>query len=133
MTITIEEGLYAKLASDVALVSGRVYPLRLPQTVVLPALVYQRISTARTQTHDQSSSGLAQPRFQLTVYAETFNSAKSATNQVRSVLAGFKGSFTVGAETIAVGGILQEGEQDFFDQGSGLFYTASDYFVYHQE
>lgn len=133
MSIVIEEGLYAFLVTNLTTVTSRVYPIRLPQTVTLPAIIYQRISTGREKTHDQTAAGLAYPRFQFTSYAGTHASCKEVTNQLRSILAGFKGVFTVGADTVRVDGILPEGEQDFYEPDSGIYFTTSDYFVYHAE
>jgi hypothetical protein len=134
--ITIEEGLYNRLSTYsglTTLISTRVYPLKLPQTVTLPAITYQRISTPRELTHDQKAGGLALPRFQFNCWGTTFSSVKAVVKQLRECLNGFSGTFGSGANTVAVGGVLSANEIDFNDPDSGLYWTAVDYFIYHQE
>lgn len=54
-----------------ALIAGRLYPLALPQTPTLPAVVYSRISTRRI--YSQSGfSNLSRPRFQFDCWAATY-------------------------------------------------------------
>ena len=134
--ISIEEGIFSRLStytSLATLISTRVYPLKLPQTVTLPAITYQRISTPRELTHDQQAGGLAMPRFQFTCWGTTFSSVKGVVKELRNCLNGFSGTFGSGASTVSVGGVLSANEIDSFDPESGLYWTAVDYFIHHQE
>lgn len=134
--ISIEEGLTYQLKNHAglnALISGRVYPLRLPQSATLPAVTYQRISTPRVLTHDQAAGGLATPRFQFNCIAENYDTAKAIVAQVRAALNGFRGSFGSGASTVTVWGSLSDNELDQFDPESGLYWTMTDYIIQHEE
>jgi hypothetical protein len=134
--ITIEEGLVYKLKNTngvSSLVSTRIYPLKLPQTVTLPAITYQRISTPRVLTHDQASGGLALPRFQITVWAESPDSAKAVVDAVRTAIHGFRGNFGTGANIVSVGSCLAEDERIAYEAASQLYMSSIDFIIYHAE
>lgn len=64
-----------------ALVSGRVYPLMLPQGCSLPAISYQRVSTDYIVSVG-GYSGLERVRIQIDVMASTYAVSKALANQV---------------------------------------------------
>jgi hypothetical protein len=136
-TLTIEEGLYTKLSTTVGitnLISTRVYPNKLPQTVTLPAMTYQRIDTPRVHSHDSSgSAGTAHPRFQFDCWAETYSGAKAISDALRAALNGYKGTITSGANTVVVQGALIQDERydDFAD--AGMLRISCDYIIWHLE
>lgn len=68
-----------------ALVSGRVYPLMLPQGCALPAISYQRVSTDHVASMD-GYSGLERVRVQIDVMASTYAGAKALATQVMSAM-----------------------------------------------
>ncbi len=84
----IEEELFAYLKDNVLLVSGRVYPLVMPQDCKKPALVY-------TVVNDGDNRGLEgcissyDTRFQVDVYATSYFEAKYIKNEVKSALYDF--------------------------------------------
>lgn len=84
----IEADIVATLAADSAIhnaVGDRVYPLFRPQGDPLPAIVYQRISTAPVNSLS-GFSGLDQVRIQFGCYANTVADAKSLAADMRSAL-----------------------------------------------
>jgi hypothetical protein len=86
----LEAGLVAHLQSDpnvAALVATRVYPIRLPQSVTLPALTFQQVSGVRDLVHGQPS-GMANPRIQITSWAATYAAANGLARAVRIALNG---------------------------------------------
>jgi hypothetical protein len=139
--ITIEEGIVYQIenfAGLTALISTRIYPLRLPVEVTLPAMTYQRISTPREITQDQVNNGsdggeLAYPRFQFAVYDDGYSDVKAVVKQLRKCLNGFSGTFGTGANTVKVYGVLAENEIDNYDPDTNLYWTTVDYFIYHEE
>lgn len=91
----IEEALYKYLRDDAgvsALVSDRIYPLVAPQGAIMPAIVHQRITTARPQTLD-GSSGVALPWFQFRCWAATYDEACALAEAVRLALLRFRGGY----------------------------------------
>ena len=75
MTSALERGIIDAFASDATitgLISGRMYPVRLPDTARdFPAIVYQTISNPRQITQD-GDSGTTFARVQLWLYARTY-------------------------------------------------------------
>ena len=101
MTTTIEEVVWYKMVNDAtlaALVGTRVYPLLVPQDATMPAIAYQKISSTKHQAHD-GSSHLARSRFQFTVEADDYATAKATATAVKTCwdsFAGYVGSTTEG-------------------------------------
>ncbi len=138
MTATLEEGLMSYLSTYsglTALISNRVYLMFKPQSVTLPCLSYQRISTERILTHDTSGSTgtLAHPRFQFDAWATTYASAKAINDQVRAALNGKTGSIGTSPKNVTIGAALVESEVPEFDPGTNLYRSRSEYFIWHEE
>lgn len=133
-TLTIEEGLVILVQGSAAmhaLIADRVYHMRLPQTVTLPALTYVRVSTPRLHTHDTSgSAGTAHPRFQFDAWAVTYDSAKDITDALRGLLNGYRSTITSGANSVVVQGALVDDEMPEYDAETELYHTRSDYVIW---
>lgn len=132
---TVDEGLIAYLqgfAGLVALISTRVYLMRIPQTATLPCLTVTRVSTPRELCHDTSGStgALAHPRFQFDAWATTYASAKAINDQVRAALNGHTGTTGTG---ITIRAALVADEVPSFDPETKLYRSRSDYHVWHEE
>ena len=134
--ITIEEGLAAFLVANAAvnaIVSGRVYPNKLPQTVTLPALTYQRVDTPRVHSHDTSgAAGTAHPRIQFDCWAASYSGAKGLADALRGALNGYKGTMGT-VNPVTVQSALQEDERfdDFAD--AGIVRISCDFIIWHLE
>lgn len=78
--------------SDISTAVGgvRIYPLAIPQGGTVPAIVYQRVGTKRTLAHD-GPTGLAEPDFQLSVWANTPTAAWDLADLVRELIHGHTG------------------------------------------
>ena len=64
-----EADIYAVLSTGVAALGSRIYPLKLPQNVAYPAVVYQRISAVRTSAFGRDATAV-EPVIQVDVYGE---------------------------------------------------------------
>lgn len=84
--MNISTGLF-NLLKTITPLGNRVYPLVLPQTPTLPAVVYQRISSYDTQTLDGTQS-LDMGRFQIKVYATSYKNAVDTAELVKATLSG---------------------------------------------
>ena len=134
--ITIEEGLKEFLIANAAvnaIISGRIYPNKLPQTVTMPALTYQRIDTPRVHSMDSSgATGTAHPRIQFDCWAASYASAKGLADALRGALNGHVG--TMGAvNPVTVQCALQADERydDFAD--AGIMRVTCDFIIWHIE
>lgn len=87
---TVEEALRSKLvgtAAVTALVGQRVYPLVLPDGQALPAVVYQRVTTARGASHTATvGRGLVNATMQFACIGLTYGSARAVATAVRQAL-----------------------------------------------
>jgi hypothetical protein len=84
----IEEDIYSDLSGFAglsALISTRIYPLRMPQGGTFPAVVYTRVSGSRINNLD--GENIQNPRFQVDCWAESYSAAKAVAAQVESAFA----------------------------------------------
>lgn len=113
-----------------ALVSNRIYPMRLKQDTVLPAITYQRISTPRETSHDQTAKGLSSPRFQIGIYANRQMEVLEIADALRDCLQGYRGEWS----GIRIDAVLIVGEMDM--EGAeeiGIYNRMVDYRISHEE
>lgn len=129
-------GLRAFLLADnviSGLVGGtRVYPVKMPQGIMLSSIVYNEIS-ASGDHHMQGASGLASPRIQIAAWAKTADEANTLARVIKDRLDGYKGSMGSGAALITVQGIFFDTWRDQYDDSVQLNGKVSDYFVWFNE
>lgn len=111
-------------AGLIPLVSTRIYPLLLPQTPVLPAIVYQKISGPRSYSHS-GDSNLTFTRYQFSIWAHTYAIAKSVAAQLRACLSG-KQFTTIRAAFVA-------NEMDGYDSETKDFRIIMDFMFWVAE
>lgn len=115
-----------------ALISSRVYPIRLPQGTTLPAICYQDISAAFTQAHGEKSA-LPRPRFQFTIYSETVEVANSVGAALKACIDGYKGNMGTGAYITKVEACLLKNELSNDDPETGVYLRYQDYVIQYKE
>jgi len=128
--MSIDSELYTRLTNDAgisALVSAKVYPVQLPQDVVLPAIVYFKVSGPRLH-HLGGASGRAHARFQIDSWAATPLAAKNLADAVRSSLGGFTGTLTAIKASIKL-----DNERDDYEDGILAYRVIQDYIINHTE
>jgi hypothetical protein len=101
-----------------------VWALHLPDNPTYPAVTYQKVTSGRYTTHD-GPSGLAWPRYQISVLAETFDECKEAAEEMRIGLDGYKGTDILG--------IFVENEIDSYTPESGVYSVYIDVRVWCRE
>src|SRR5262245_42213214 len=112
----LEEAIYSRLstfAGLTALVAQRIYPIRAPEAVPMPLVVYQRISSYRWSAM-KVDTGVARARMQVTAWATQATTAKSVKEQVRKALERWSG--TVAGMVILDSYIADE--RDLFEETS---------------
>jgi hypothetical protein len=80
MFIETMAGYFEGFAGIAAIISDRLYPVKLPQEATLPALTYQRVGGGVDITHDQDYAH--SPSIQFTCWAETYKAAEQLAEQV---------------------------------------------------
>jgi hypothetical protein len=109
----------------------RIYFVVAPQEVAKPYIVITKIDSPRDHSHD-GGTGLANPRFQLSVFSTTYGEAKSIAAAIQAVLQGYVGMMG-GAGGVDVFNSVYEDETDLDPGEMGLFGVAVDYKFWHRE
>ena len=87
----IEQYVYLELKNNVSLVEGRVFPLRMPQNCIKPAIVYFVVSNVESSSMSGwCDSSNAKSRMQVSIYAEHYSEQKAIEKEVRETLKTFK-------------------------------------------
>ncbi len=120
----IEPILTTRLKAQVTNVNNRVYPNFGPAGATRPYLVYKLISPGRVYSHDGFSQ-LSNSRYQVSVFADTYSSAKSTAKQVKEGFEGWK--------TTTVSGIFLTGEMDLYEEDTKIHHIPLDFFVWHSK
>jgi len=106
-----------------AMVGTRVYPMMLPQAPTFPAIVYQRISTVPDMLVE--GPGFAPIRMQLSMWATTFDGARTLADAVVTALHGYHGGELRLSRLI---NLLDDYEPD-----TKLFRVIADFRVHHTQ
>lgn len=91
--MTIEQSLYNALAADSELqrlLTGRIYPVLIPQGTKLPALVYHQVSGV-PYNHMGAGFGLSRVRIRLDIWAKSYADAKDIAEAVKAAVAAAPG------------------------------------------
>jgi hypothetical protein len=129
------KGLRAYLMSKTAvnnLVSGRIYPVVLPQNPTLPAIVYSLVNANRPESMI-GGTGLVQARVQVDCWALTQDAAASLSNEVRKVLQGFSGNFGSGSTLVVVQAVHVVGEYEMHEPDVNNYRVIIDYHIWYEE
>lgn len=126
----IGSAVYARLANFAgltALVGDRIYPIRAPQNVTLPYVVYAEQAPIDESPNLEDSGGLLTSRVQVDAWGTTAKQAAQVGDQARKALRDFSG--TVGG--IAVQNIRADGGFDDADTDVEpvLYRRSRDYLV----
>ncbi|HOX22841.1 MAG TPA: DUF3168 domain-containing protein [Elusimicrobiales bacterium] len=125
--MTAEQILYDVLrqtAAVAALVGDRIYPVRLPDEVILPAMTYLKASCIRYASHG-GPSRLSSARFQLDCYSADYLDAKRLALAAVAALHGKKGGNIQAA--------FNENETDGFSPDNGIYRVTADVLIWHRE
>ena len=115
--VYIEEAVAAALKDSpgvTAICSGRVYPLKIPQGTVLPAVVYQRFYTGPDHTlQGYTTEGVS---IMLNSFALNYDTAKELALAVRAVMA-----------AAPLNAVLRN-EIDLHEENADAFCVSAEYF-----
>ena len=122
-----EADIYDRLNSEVSALGGRIYPLKLPQNVAYPAVVYQRLSTTRHPAFGRDATAV-EPVIQVDVYGHQsagYAAFHTVADAVRSALQRYSG-----------GDILDtyiDAERDDYEENTELFRKSFDIRPWYRE
>lgn len=115
--ITVEKELYLLLTQSAAMSAVKVYPRRIPQDTVFPAIDYATPSSV--PVHSQSGF-FRTMRMRFNVWGTNLDSMLDAYNALLGVLDGYN-SGTMSAQYV--------GDLDSDDPETGLFRKVVDFFI----
>jgi len=132
--MVIEQALRIYILAQSAItayIGDRLYFVRAPQNAEKPYIVFFKVTGPRLHSHD-GASGLANPRFQFSVFSDKYSVAKKICAALQAALDGYSG--TMGGESgVSVGAVFYINETDIYEPDSKVFHIANDYEVWHQE
>ena len=122
-----EADIYNALSLGVPALGSRIYPLKLPQNVVYPAVVQQRLTTKRYQAFGKTLQ-LREPTIQVDVYAnrsEGYEAFKTTASAVETALDLYSGG--------QVEVTYIDEERDDFEENTELFRKSFDIRPWYRE
>ncbi|MFC6644141.1 DUF3168 domain-containing protein [Granulicella cerasi] len=129
----LNSGLVSLLNSDEALtslISGRIYPVLLPESPTYPATTYRTLSAIPTYQF-AGSAGMVTTRIEFTAWATDYGTCKAIIEAIRNVLDGFTGALGDGTNVSAC---LRAGVMtDAFNSDARLYGVSVDYKLTHTE
>ena len=111
-----------------SLASTRVFPLALPQTATLPAVLYE-VETMPRQHSLDGPTGLAEARVKIAAGSRRFSDCVALVRAIRLLLDGYTGSLP---GSVSVQETILDGETDHYDwpddgSAQGTFWTVQHY------
>jgi uncharacterized protein DUF3168 len=110
------------------LCAGRIYPVRLPQNMRAPSLVYVRVFDF-SDYHMQGDSGLQRVSMQLDSWAGEPDDSVELADAAADALTGFRGRVVFDSSFIDVRGIFQSNGRDLADDVTQLFRMSRDFTI----
>jgi len=114
------------LTSITDIIGARIYYQKLPEVPTLPAIVYNRISSPRSRTHD-GDSNLSKPRIQYSCWGETPENVMSLADAFEDEFKSFSG--TAGSSTVYA--TIVENRLSLIDEESKFYHIPIDLMVQH--
>jgi len=129
-----ESVIYSLLTASTAvtaLVSARIFPGRLPQNTVMPAISYELVSSSEVLPINAQAGGvLMRSRVSVAVLARTYSEVKAIHEAVRKAVLFQRGAFG----TVWVVSITRDLiGPDTRDDSVGLYMQGVDYMLTHNE
>ncbi len=126
--MAVEDALYTLLNAGASAVTGRIYPMLLPQNPTYPAITYMLIDADRPE--DLSGGiGLAVPQFQIDSWADDPDEMRTLATQVRQTLHGYNGNVS----GLVISGISFVTEHDQFEPTTRIYRRMTEFNIWHTE
>lgn len=125
----LEAGLQQFVLADPtvsSLATGGISPILLPDTPLLPAATYQRISTVTLNTMT-SNVALTQVRMQFDTWAKSYADARSLASAIISVLEGYSGTLPNG---VYIANVALDSQIDLYESTARLYRNSVDFLIW---
>lgn len=123
----IEAPLFTYLSAELS-VGDRIYPKRAPEGAVLPYVIYERVSSQRTMTHDAFGTMRAwvRARVSFTARAITMLGAIGIGEEIVAALSGYGDHSPIGSCEVTT-------EIDLYDAQTKLYSRVTDVYVSYED
>jgi hypothetical protein len=136
----VSDSLYNYLSAQVSAVTGRVYPLVIPQQTYdevtkQPCLVYT-MDTDRRHVRFSGSDTLVRGILQVDCYARSYQTVQDLAASVREALVDYSGAMAAATSPITstnIQTIHLDGENSLMDEEPGLYRVLQRYVVWYDE
>ena len=130
----LESALFTYLSADPgvsALVGTRIYPVRLPEGTVLPAIAWQRISATRLYTHDsfEDTRAFVNARVQFSCWSNVPIEAIQVGEAVLLALSGYNGDMA----GVLIGQSSADLELDDYQSDVKLYRRLVDFMISYED
>ncbi len=141
----VEQALRQILLNDAgvsAIVSGRIFPGTLAQSVTYPAIVYRLTRRASDPVMTPRGTSLPMSRYWLISTSKgsgsgSYQAAKLLDEAVRLALQGYNGTVTLTSSSpqvsVQIQGIFFDGSEDFYDDASETHQAGSLFLIWHNQ
>ncbi len=133
--MNIKDAIYTYLITQTgltALVGLRIYPMRIPQRLDMPAITFEQVSKVCEHTMGSDSGNPFFARWQFNCWADTNYGADDVAAQLITALKDYSG--TLGGEGgISVDRILYENETELFDENMIHSGISVDFTIIYRE
>jgi hypothetical protein len=128
----IETDLYTYLKSYAgltALIGTNIFPLVKPQGILIPYILFQKVSNKRETTHGGFAT-LQKSRIQIDCFADRYITegstigAKNIAEKVIEAIEAWPGASKIQA-------VLPENETDFYESETQIYHIPIDFFVWY--
>lgn len=131
--MSFEEAIFTYLSEDPAisaLVETRIYPVRLPEKCLIPAISWNRVDANRLYTYDsfEDTEAWVTARVQFNCWAYTAHEAMDVGTAVLTALSGYDGD--MGGELITA---FSVNELDTYEPGTKFHRRVLDFFISYQD
>lgn len=121
----MEQAIYYILANDAAvkaIVVARIYPFEIPQDVILPAIVYGRVSTMPTDTKDGVSK-LDSVIVDIDLFGENFKILSDLADKTRAALDRKSGTYS----SQNIDSIIFTDQRNIYEEVGEVFHITQSY------
>lgn len=132
--LALESALYEYLSADFnisALVGDRIYPTRLPEGSVIPAISWMRVSARRIYTFDsfEDTDAWVQTRIQFNCWDYTPEGAMEVGEAVAAALSGYDGDMS----GQLIGSSFADNEFDLYEADSKFHRRILDFLISYED
>lgn len=122
----VVKSLLASYPGVTAIVSSRIQPSPLPETLQLPALAMRHISTVDLPTIDAASYALIRSRIEVTAVTKSYPVQKQLLEQVRLALQ-YQRGIVAGYQVVSI--VRDNVGPDLRDDDKGIFTQSIDFIL----